>query len=216
MKIATVFLIVILGVILLAQANASPGCKHKHHTDLKVEEALHKASLQRNNVSCKQCITIDTYFWTFHGTDADALNPTIEMMQEQFNVLVDKFSDTPFIFRLVSNQIIQNNKYHTEDLGDNSEQITLDFRGGGNQALNAYFGGDGHGSFATTAGITLTEEEFNLGDASFVDISSVPGLPVNQDQSWQGRSLGHTLVHEVGHWMVSSSTSSPSLLSRSI
>lgn len=67
----------------------------------------------RNGVlMCKQCITIDTYFWTFHGTrtfEGNPLyNPTMAQLENHFDILVKAFRDTPFTFRLAGNQIFTN------------------------------------------------------------------------------------------------------------
>mmetsp|Transcript_7457 Transcript_7457/g.12427 ORF Transcript_7457/g.12427 Transcript_7457/m.12427 type:complete len:293 (+) Transcript_7457:119-997(+) len=202
MNIASTILVAILGALLLVRVDSSAGgCTHKHHHDPKLEDTLRQASRKRNSLSCKQCITIDTYFSTFHGAVATAQNPTEEMMRQQFDVLVDRFSNTPFTFRLMGNQIIQNHTYYIEDLGNNRDQINLDYRVGGRESLNVYFGGAGKGSFATTVGIALSGEEVDDGDGVFVDILSVPGLPSNQLDEDKRRTLGHTLVHEVGHWL---------------
>lgn len=207
-----VIIIGILASLLLVRADAYGCTQKRHHHDPKVEEMILQESRRRNNLNCKQCIVINTYFWTFHGTvglvegDFDEVkaddNPTEAMMIEQFDVLVDLFSNTPFTFRLMGNQIIQNHTYYVEAFDDNVDQVVLDYRVGGHESLNVYFGGVNQGSFATMAGVAFETDPTPIGDAAFVDIGTVPGLPKNANSNEEGRSLGHTLVHEVGHWLV--------------
>lgn len=160
-----VIIIGILASLLLVRADAYGCTQKRHHHDPKVEEMILQESRRRNNLNCKQCIVINTYFWTFHGTvglvegDFDEVkaddNPTEAMMIEQFDVLVDLFSNTPFTFRLMGNQIIQNHTYYVEAFDDNVDQVVLDYRVGGHESLNVYFGGVNQGSFATMAGVAF-------------------------------------------------------------
>lgn len=66
--------------------------------------------------------------------------------------------------------------------------------------MNVYFGNYGQGSGASGVSIIATEEEFDPFDNIFMDITSVP-IPELIDQEDEARTLGLTIVHEVGHWL---------------
>lgn len=98
-----------------------------------------KEKMKRNSYRwCKQCITIDTYMWVFQP-NAAFVNPDEDRpiyrvdaakVQEQFNVLVDGYKDSPFTFRLVDSQIVENNKFYST-FEDNAVEIGETFRKGG-------------------------------------------------------------------------------------
>jgi len=153
--------------------------------------------------TCVQCITIDTYFWVFQPDNTfNSEGETIYRVndakaREQFNVLVDRYRDTPFTFRLMGIQIITNNQYYASL--DNSNQIGQQYRQGGWDTLNCYFGAADDGSYAFFPSLTsLESSSVSPEDGTFNDISTMPG--VDPDESACCR-LGLTLVHEVGHWL---------------
>lgn len=153
---------------------------------------------------CTQCISIDTYFWVFQP-DATLQDEDViyrvdrQIAQDQFDVLVDRYRDSPFTFNLLGIEIITNNQYYKQFDGI-EEQIGAEYRRGGWDTLNVYFGGAGEGSFAFFPTLRSVESDGvpNAIDGAWNDISTMPG--VDPDLSACCR-LGITCVHEVGHWL---------------
>ena len=122
-----------------------------------------------------------------------------EIALDQFNVLVDRYSDTPFTFRLMGLEIIASNKFYRSL--DDDVALGNQYRKGGWETLNCYFGAAfGEGSYAYFPQVrSLQNPTVSIIDGTYNDLTTMPG--VDPDESACCR-LGLTVVHEVGHWYV--------------
>lgn len=184
-------------------------CKTKVLDQAVVDEQnrmIKNRSQKRSAVrTCTQCITIQTYFHVFQP-DATYIPGELPIYsvdeakaREQFDVMVDRYKDSPFTFNLVSVNIITNNQYYAAFDGL-EETIGSTYRQGDYSTLNVYFGAAGQGSFAFFPPLRSQETNNNINpiDGAWNDISTMPG--VDPDESACCR-LGITAVHEVGHWL---------------
>merc|ERR1712137_229680 len=95
--------------------------------------------------------------------------------REQFDVLVQRYAQTPFTFRLLGLQIIQNDDAYRSF--NSEDQIGRQYRQGGWDTLNCYFGAAGDGSFAYFPPITSLEDSaVSCIDGTWNDISTMPGV----------------------------------------
>lgn len=115
----------------------------------EVQTQIRRFQSKRNSgITCTQCITIETHFVVFQPdssyvpTNINNVIYTVDEAKalEQFDVLVDRFKDTPFTFNLASVRIITNNQYYALFEGLD-EQIGTQYRAaGGWDTLTCYFG----------------------------------------------------------------------------
>lgn len=146
---------------------------------------------------CKQCVKIDTYFTVFQSTKAGTMKVDQSVIDNQINVLNDRFRDTPFVFDLLESQIIVNETYYNF-MWDYSDDIGRVWRRGGRETLNAYFGGvDDETSFAIFPDVYPIDKAADS-DGAFNLIGTMPDVNPNEYDCCR---MGVTLVHEVGHWL---------------
>lgn len=197
----------IICLLLLYCLTSEAKCRTKSPPQGELEAAqkrIRRFQAKRSSRTCTQCITIETYFWVFQPTanfnsQGDPIFTVDEAKaREQFDVLVERFRDTPFTFNLAGVQIITNNQYYQKFDGL-EETIGGQYRRGGWDTLNCYFGGANEGSFAFFPPLTSVENygTVNAIDGAWNDISTMPGVDPDLGACCR---LGITTVHEVGHW----------------
>mmetsp|Transcript_11838 Transcript_11838/g.16930 ORF Transcript_11838/g.16930 Transcript_11838/m.16930 type:complete len:283 (-) Transcript_11838:1155-2003(-) len=146
-------------------------------------------------ILCTQCINIDTYITVFSNETDAGSEVDQAKVDEQMQVLNERFADTPFRFNTVQTRFEVNNELY-DSMEDQEEFIGDAYREGGLDDLNIYIGGTNSGSVSFFPPIQpFNDSDFFSGDGAFVSIDTVPGGVSDCC------NMGLTLVHEVGHWL---------------
>lgn len=114
-----------------------------------VQQKIEREKVKRSSIVCTQCIVIDTHIYVFLPTDGseDGFG-TQAKIDEQMDVIIEKYAVTPFTFNVLSTQFFKDDPlsdyFRTPDeLPNDGKPLTLarKYRQGNYATMNLYIGG---------------------------------------------------------------------------
>lgn len=201
--------LLLIGADALVPRVANPPRATCGNTDvLNLERSTYELNDRRQDTNTTG-ISVDVYFHIASSTAAPNLI-TDAIVDAQFAVLRDAFAARAIALTLVATDRVVDDAtatgFYRADgtIGDNWDAYYAHLRAarrGGYDALNLFFytnmtrGLSGVCSMPTAV---TDGDEFFYRDGCQINGASMPGVPA--DYVLAGSELGHTAIHEVGHW----------------